>query len=112
MRAPLTWRRWEPEEVTFLPSGWAPPTGRTPADLPFRVTRTEVGKQLPVYTDYRNGRTRVLTLVRRVEGDQDALAGELHKVCEGAPVETRLGRIEVKGYHRQRVKEYLAGLGF
>ncbi len=31
--------------------------------------RTEKGKQLPVYTDFKNGRSRVVTSVRKVAGD-------------------------------------------
>lgn len=99
-----------------------------------QVARTEKGQQLPVYTDFRNGRTRVLTLVRRCSGQpqvcgtvwwracwaglsshrvvHQVLARELKKVCGHTDVEVRQGRVEVKGNYRREVKEYLAGLGF
>lgn len=80
--------------------------------LPFRVFRTTRGKQLPVYTDYRNGRTRCLTIVRRMRGDVRALADELSLVCDGAAVECRPGRLQVKGNYRGRVTEWLLRLGF
>jgi len=38
--------------------------------LPFKVNRTFRGN-LPVYTDYRNGGMRKLTVLRQVEGDID-----------------------------------------
>ena len=38
------------------------------ADIPFRVARTK-SRNLPVYLDYKNGRTRVLTLIRKIDGN-------------------------------------------
>jgi len=37
-------------------------------DIPFRVRRS-VYKQLPVYTDVRNGGNRVLTRISKIDGD-------------------------------------------
>jgi large subunit ribosomal protein L49 len=76
------------------------------------VFRTEKGKQLPVYTDYRNGRTRCMTIVRRIRGDEAQLADEMSRVCDNMPVAVRPGRIEVKGNYRGRVTEWLQRLGF
>ena len=44
----------------------APPGSE--ADIPFRVARTK-SRNLPVYLDYKNGRTRVLTLIRKIDGN-------------------------------------------
>lgn len=44
----------------------APPGSK--ADIPFRVTRTK-SRNLPVYLDYKNGQTRVLTLIRKIDGN-------------------------------------------
>ena len=76
------------------------------------MTRTTKGNQIPVYTDYKNGRTRELTIVRRVEGDFAALAKELYRVTGGAKVEIRPGRVEVAGGRSKEIKSWLAGLGF
>jgi len=65
-----------------------------------------------VYTDFKNGRVRELTIVRRVEGDMNALAKELYKVSGGAKVEVRPGRVEVAGIRAKEIKSWLAGLGF
>ena len=39
------------------------------AAVRLQVMRTDKGKQLPVYTDFKNGRSRVVTSVRKVAGD-------------------------------------------
>lgn len=67
---------------------------------------------MPVYTDYKNGRTRALTIVRKFRGDSEALAEEMSKVCDGRLVDIRPGRVEVKGNYRGRVEEWLLRLGF
>lgn len=38
--------------------------------LPYFVGRTPVGRNLPVYIDYKNGGSRVITIVRRIDGSQ------------------------------------------
>jgi large subunit ribosomal protein L49 len=81
-------------------------------DLPFAVHRTELGRNLPVYLDYKNGRTKVVTILRKCEGDVVALAGEMQKVCRETEVKIFNGRIEAKGNHTKAVNQWLAGLGF
>ena len=54
---------------------------RVQADLPFAIQRTEKGQQLPVYIDYKNGNTRVVTQIRKYEGDETVLADEAQRVC-------------------------------
>lgn len=65
-----------------------------------------------MYSDLKNGQTRKLTVVRRVEGDTSALALELHRVTGGAKVQVRPGRVEIAGDRSKEVKQWLAGLGF
>jgi large subunit ribosomal protein L49 len=77
----------------------------------FRVFRSNYN-ELPVYHDYKNGRTRRLTLVRKYAGDAKELARELARVCEQPKVEIRTGRIEIKGLHKEKVVAYLESLGF
>ena len=43
------------------------PPGVEP-DIPFRVVRSKFGN-LPVYLDYKSGGSRILTIVRKIEGD-------------------------------------------
>lgn len=85
---------------------------RPPPFLLLQVLRTAKSNMIPVYSDYKNGRTRELTVVRRVTGDAGALAAELVKITGGAQVEVRPGRVEVAGNRVPEVRAWLAGLGF
>jgi hypothetical protein len=107
----------EPPRLPTLPvvataSGWAPPSGASTSDLPFQVRRTLVGNQLPVYRDYLNGRTRTMTVIRKVEGDVQFLAQEIVRVTGGASVSVRPGRVEVEGDRAEQLKLWLGGVGF
>jgi large subunit ribosomal protein L49 len=86
-----------------------PPIGNT-ASLPFKVERTSTG-QLPVFSDIRNGRTNVLTIVRRCAGDLAELKGELEKLT-GSLVEIKTNKLEIKGPHTKKVKLWLRHLGY
>ncbi|KAF1336579.1 hypothetical protein FI667_g520, partial [Globisporangium splendens] len=99
-----------PEKVSF--NGWSPAPESPLPNLPFHVKRTALGLQLPVYRDYRNGRTRVLTILRRFKGDEEELRTEMSKVCLGKEVIVRPGRLEVVGDHVGDLKKWLTGLGF
>lgn len=94
------------------PSGFLAPTGNIPPGLPFFVSRTPT-QGIPVYSDYRNGRSRVLTIVRKISGDAEALREELSRVLGGSVrVDVRVGRVEVSGNRVPEIKSWLAGLGF
>jgi translation initiation factor 1 (eIF-1/SUI1) len=71
-----------------------------------------VGKQVPVYTHYSNGRTRALTVVRKISGDTRVLMRELYRLTGGAKVTERQGSVEVEGDRREQIKSWLMGLGF
>mmetsp|Transcript_19854 Transcript_19854/g.41763 ORF Transcript_19854/g.41763 Transcript_19854/m.41763 type:complete len:175 (-) Transcript_19854:75-599(-) len=96
--------------TTRLANGWTPPPDNPP-DLPFRVQRTATGQFLPVYTDIKNARSRVVTVVRNIDGDIQEMQRELSIVC-GAAVDQRAGRLEVAGRHTQNIRDWLVGLGF
>jgi large subunit ribosomal protein L49 len=66
---------------------------------------------LPVYSDIRNGNTKVVTVVRKYTGDVHALGKELQRLCN-SDVTLYHGRLEVKGIHVKEIKEWLAGLDF
>ena len=80
-------------------------------DLPFTIDRTHRGN-LPVFTDIRSGGNRSLTVVRKVTGDIETLKVELAKVCSNAPIEEKVGRLEISGKHSAKVKLWLTRLGF
>jgi len=92
-------------------SGWTPPPSEMP-ELPFHVERSHVGQSLPVYTDYKGGRTKVVTVLRKVSGDVSELLVDLRKVCDMSEIEIRPGKVVIYGNYHWRVKFWLARLGF
>ena len=75
------------------------------------MERTHKGN-LPVYTDFRTGGMRKVTVVRRIFGDVDEFKTELSKIVSNADIEEKMGRLEVSGLHAQRIKFWLTRLGF
>lgn len=92
-------------------SGWTPPPTTMP-ELPFHIERSHVGQSLPVYTDYKGGRTKVVTVLRKVSGDVSELLIDLRKVCDMSEIEIRPGKVVIHGNYHWRVKHWLARLGF
>lgn len=101
---------YEPEMVSA--NGWSPAPEHPLPGLPFHVQRTPKGLQIPVYRDYRAGGNKVMTLIRRFQGDKAELASEMSKICGSKPAMIRPGRIEVDGDHVTNVRKWLVGLGF
>ena len=92
-------------------SGWTEAPSSMP-DLPFHIGRSDISKSLPVYTEYKGGRTKVNTVLRKVSGDVKELMLEMQRVCDGKEVEIRPGKLIVNGNYHWRVKLWLAQLGF
>eukprot|EP01094_Clydonella_sp_ATCC50884_P012404 TRINITY_DN2247_c1_g1_i1.p1 TRINITY_DN2247_c1_g1~~TRINITY_DN2247_c1_g1_i1.p1 ORF type:complete len:248 (+),score=67.62 TRINITY_DN2247_c1_g1_i1:155-898(+) len=107
--------QYETREITeadVTPSGWSPPMGVVDKRVPFWFPRT-ASKLLPVYRRYRNGRTRVMTVIRHCNGDREAFVEELNRVLGGdVRIEERAGTIEVQGDHKREVSLWLRKLGF
>lgn len=101
--------RFEMNAKSENPSGFEMPFGPK-QNLPFFIQRTETGS-LPVYIDYKNGRTRTMTIVRKVQGNIVELQKELMKLTQQQVME-RVGRLETKGNHVRLILLYLRSLGF
>jgi len=97
-------------QVYIKKTSWTSPPTELP-DLPFAVDRTQVGSSLPIYTDYKAGRTKVVTILRKCRGDIQLLKEEMEKVV-GRPVDVRPGKLVVVGNFHARLKMWLTGLGF
>lgn len=95
----------------FLDPGALPPAEPIEPDAPkaWKVLRSRNGN-LPVYTRYRYGGTEVTTLVTHFYGDIDSMRKDLMMVCE-APCRIRPGKLEVRGLHKWKIKEWLLSLG-
>ncbi len=82
------------------------------ANLPFHVHRTQFG-ELPVYSEFKNKKARVSTLVRRVTGDMEGFETELRTVVGPKPViKRRVASFEVFGDHKTVLADWLLRCGF
>ncbi|KAI8866270.1 hypothetical protein GQ42DRAFT_109072, partial [Ramicandelaber brevisporus] len=78
------------------------------------VRRTKQGL-LPVYTNLRNGGSRVLTTIKRIEGDVDLFVQELVATKPHLAtliVKYKFNIITIKGNHRENIKQWLAEKDF
>ena len=89
----------------------AVPIGACSSSLrPFHVVRSRMGNY-PIYTDVRNGGSKVVTILRKFGGDVEALKSELQAVT-GRTVTAYHGRLEVNGRHQPIMSKWLYRLGF
>ncbi|KAJ2089830.1 mitochondrial 54S ribosomal protein img2 [Coemansia sp. RSA 986] len=77
------------------------------------VNRTRF-QSLPVYVDIKNGKTRKLTLVRRIEGDIQALRNELSSFLDDGSIQIKSisNQLVIKGDRSSEVREWLTKRGF
>ena len=101
----------EPQKLDFLqPLGVA-------QEIPWAINRTK-SENLPVYRRYTFGRSQNYTEIRHIEGDIEVVfldqdfCAELRKVVSNHEVECKVGRVRVKGLHKESVLKWLYLLGF
>lgn len=101
------------KQIEASPSGWVPPATEKP-DLPFSIKRSKYNN-IPVYTDYRSGGTRKLTIIKRVKGDLKALE-ECLKSHLGNDIITSgnelTSQVIIRGSYKDEVFTLLKRLGF
>ena len=96
----------------------SPPPGPAPArpkavsqpartGAPYQVAKTRKGG-LPVFVE-RRAAGKVVTVIRNISGDAEALLTTLKKRC-GAGGVVRDGDVEIQGDHRARIEAFLQGL--
>lgn len=91
-------------------TGWSPKPETLP-NLPFMVSRAGESNNFPVYTSFKNGRTRVQTIVKKISGDVNEFKNEVEKVVE-QEVEIKSGKLVIEGNYCHRLKLYLLAVGF
>ncbi|KAJ1962012.1 mitochondrial large ribosomal subunit [Dispira parvispora] len=117
LSTPLRFYSTHPEvtkdATTLASQPTVPIASQKQADLGYSVLRTD-NMGLPVYTDFRNGRTRTLTIIRRIYGDREKLAQDLGANIpeEHISVRKATGHIWIKGNYRDEVLKFLTGKGF
>ncbi|KAJ1667907.1 mitochondrial 54S ribosomal protein img2 [Coemansia sp. RSA 2052] len=80
---------------------------------PYFVHRTRF-QSLPVYTDVKNGKTRKLTTVRRIEGDLEALRADMAKALSDSSIQIKRTsqQLVIKGDRSDEVRAWLTRSGF
>lgn len=89
-----------------------PSASRPPAE--YSLKRTSISKFLPIYTDIRNGRTRVLTIIKGIIGNIDVAKRDLSEFIPAARITVRsdLAQISINGRHRRDIVSYYNQRGF
>jgi len=80
-------------------------------DIPFNVERNN-NLNLPVYTKYGNKHIMKKTIIRNISGNVYELKDELSKITSNSAITIKTNRLEIEGIHAEKVKLYLARLGF
>lgn len=79
------------------------------------VKRTK-NSSLPVYTDFRNGGTRKLTIIRRIDGDVKSFMQDLQQALYLSAEDISLNRtnnnVIIKGIKLKQVMDWLESRGF
>lgn len=101
----------EPQKLDFLQ-----PLGVSQT-IPWAINRTK-SENLPVYRRYTFGRSQNYTEIRHIEGDLEVASrdqdfcAELQKVVSHHEIECKVGRVRVRGLHKESVMKWLYLLGF
>ncbi|GAA6011417.1 hypothetical protein JCM11491_002776 [Sporobolomyces phaffii] len=88
--------------------------GAAEVESKYFVPRSQFG-ELPVYSDVRNGGTRVLTVIRKVHGDVSGLHKDLSHFLHPSTTsytKPQTQQIVIKGDWVREVKEWLSTRGF
>lgn len=108
-----------PEQKEEYPSEWKPQKlNRKNNKQPYFIERTK-NHMIPVYVDRTFRGMRILTKLRRIEGDIWTLESELKNMIEtsiGKKIITSVnemnGQIEFKGDHLNLIHDHLMSKGF
>ena len=68
---------------------------------------------LPVYQNYKNGRTRVITSIRKVEGNVSELVKDLGRFIPPQRITMHLGgNVRINGRYGRPIRKWLTMLKF
>ncbi|KAL3899514.1 MAG: hypothetical protein SGCHY_001991 [Lobulomycetales sp.] len=88
--------------------------GLSKESLAWGVRRTANG-WLPVYTDFKSGRSRIVTLIRRIDGDLEALRRDLGRELvpeERIAIKPLQRHIVLRGNYISVVRDWLTNRNF
>ncbi|KAL2917102.1 hypothetical protein HK105_203166 [Polyrhizophydium stewartii] len=77
--------------------------------LPYEIKRRERSGWLPVYSEFRNGKTRKMTLVRDVRGDIGQLKRDLGTFIPEERIQIKAGgtKLEITGDYISEIRGWL-----
>lgn len=91
------------------------------------MERTKVGKNLPIYTEYRNGGNTCYTIIKKISGDSRSLSNDLvdylisskngiqvdkQNIKNKWRIRNELGHVWVHGNQTSIVRSFLESRGF
>ncbi|OMJ25844.1 54S ribosomal protein img2, mitochondrial [Smittium culicis] len=81
--------------------------------LRYFIQRTSF-KSLPIYTEFKNNGSRKLTIIRKIEGDLNALKSDLDPLFgkENVSIKKINNSILIKGICSREVRQFLSKKGF
>jgi hypothetical protein len=90
-----------------------PESSLTSRSTEYEVKRTSNGL-LPVYTEYKSGRSQILTLIRRVDGNAEKLCDDLGNFIpkEKIRIKYPTNHVEIKGNVQRTVRYWLTAVGY
>ncbi|KJZ77618.1 hypothetical protein HIM_02795 [Hirsutella minnesotensis 3608] len=85
------------------------------AQQPWFVRRTPY-MQFPVYKVIKSGGTRILTVIKKIEGNQQKFSQEVKKLCDldwdRMRRKLEISQLQLKGDHRDKIVQWLLKRGF
>ncbi|SIO73551.1 mitochondrial ribosomal protein L49 precursor, putative [Babesia microti strain RI] len=78
--------------------------------IPFHIRRTS-SDNLAVFLKYKNNKNTVFTVIRKIKGNREILLNELAIICGHRPISMPRS-IVIKGNYKNKIKQYLKGIGF
>lgn len=82
--------------------------------LPYFVERTFVGKNLPIYTEYKSGGNKVITVIRKIFGSIDEFKKDIQSHDPHFKIEKRddLQQLKIEGNKCKEIRKFLLRKGF
>mmetsp|Transcript_13202 Transcript_13202/g.19731 ORF Transcript_13202/g.19731 Transcript_13202/m.19731 type:complete len:100 (+) Transcript_13202:3-302(+) len=79
--------------------------------LEFKIERT-LSNNLPIYSEYRKGRTQFHTILRKYKGDEQVLKSHVQHIVGNNEIKVKGSQMVIRGDHRKELTKYFSELGF
>ncbi|KAJ3211221.1 hypothetical protein HK099_008058 [Clydaea vesicula] len=84
------------------------------AKAQYVVHRTAKGGWLPIYSEYKHGRTQLTTIIRRIEGNTEALVKDIATIIPGERIKVKenTNHVVIKGNYVEVLRDWFTVQGF